>query len=103
MGSIASTNVAPFLPQHHPHLVHGPHLLSRRMAKHLLLPLRRLFRGDGRLLRSLLYLRLLRPSVSLHRSRPAQPEGLFPWGPAKAVASPSELARRLLWWTTWDL
>jgi hypothetical protein len=41
--------------------------------------------------------------VPLHRPRPTQPEGLFPWGAAKAVASPSELVQRLLWWTAWDL
>lgn len=79
------------MSQYHSHSLDGPHLLPRRLAQYLLLPRFRLLAGHRRLLRSVLYLRLLLPHVPLHRAGPTQPKGLFPWDTAENMALAVEL------------
>jgi hypothetical protein len=66
------------------------------MAQHLLLPRLCLLRGNRRLLRSFLYLRILLAHVPLHRPGPTQPKRLLPRNSTKTMALAIELDAEML-------
>lgn len=62
---------------HHPHSLHGAHILSLRIPLHMVLLACGILPGSQRLLRGLRHLVLLRPHVPLYGPRPARTEGVF--------------------------
>lgn len=75
-----------------------PHLLRGRMAQHLLLPKKCLFRGSRKLLRGFHDRCLLLPPMLLHRAGFAYAKGLLPCNQTEDLGLAVNLACKVLRW-----